>query len=141
MSTKTKRKGYIINHPQKNGPEDNLQLLRITITSSETKVDFGYQATDYYHNGGWIKISPDTFIRPSGTKKKFILKDAKNIPYGPEKLHFNSTMEWRYFSLIFPALPDGTEYFDLIEKEHGDATDFNLYQIDISEKAKKLDLY
>ena len=65
-----KNAGYIISNPEHSTANDNLQLLRITVTNLETKVDFGYQATSYYNNGGWIKISPKTFIRPKGTNKK-----------------------------------------------------------------------
>ena len=145
--------GYIISNPEYSHVNDNLQLLRITVTNLETKVDFGYQATSYYTNGGWIKISPKTFIRPKGTNKKLILTNATNIPYGPEKLHFNSSIEWRYFSLHFPSILedsnnnkalmfDTTELrtidsIDLIENEKGNASDFNFYGIKLNEEKKK----
>jgi hypothetical protein len=116
-------------------------LLRITITELETKVDFGYQATDEFYGGGWIKISPKTFIRPNGGKLNLILTNATNIPYGPEKLHFNSTIEWRYFSLIFPPINPETKFFDLIEKENGTDNDFNFYGIRLDDEKKKSLVY
>lgn len=133
--------GYIISNPQHSGESGNLQLLRITVTNIEIKVDFGYQATSHYEKGGWIKISPQTFIRPKGTNKKFILTNATNIPYGPEKLHFNSTIEWRYFSLYFPPLPEDVSFFDLIEKEHGTDNDFNFYGIKLNDKERMSMIY
>lgn len=152
-----KSAGYIISNPAHSHVNDNLQLLRITVTNLETKVDFGYQATSYYTNGGWIKISPKTFIRPKGTNKKLILTNATNIPYGPEKLHFNSSIEWRYFSLHFPSLledadnkksftfesisPRAIEAIDLIENEKGDDTDFNFYGIRLDDKEKNVKIY
>ena len=145
--------GYIISNPEHSGVNDNLQLLRITVTNLETKIDFGYQATSYYINGGWIKISPKTFIRPKGTNKKLILTNATNIPYGPEKLHFNSSIEWRYFSLHFPSILEDSnnkksvmfdsaalriiDSIDLIENEKGDDTDFNFYGIRLNDERKK----
>ena len=42
--------------------ESNPILLRINLFPELTKIDFGYITTDKYNNGGWIKISPDTFI-------------------------------------------------------------------------------
>jgi hypothetical protein len=148
-----KNTGYIISNPEHSHVNDNLQLLRITVTNLETKVDFGYQATSYYTNGGWIKISPKTFIRPKGTNKKLILTNATNIPYGPEKLHFNSSIEWRYFSLHFPSILDDSDNkkslmfntaepikidsIDLIENEKGDSTDFNFYGIRLDDERKK----
>lgn len=153
----TKNTGYIISNPDYSHVNDNLQLLRITLTNLETKIDFGYQATSYYTNGGWIKISPKTFIRPRGTNKKLILTNATNIPYGPEKLHFNSSIEWRYFSLHFPSLLGDTdnkksltfesvsaksiEAIDLIEKENGTDNDFNFYGIRLDEEKKKSMVY
>lgn len=152
-----KNTGYIISNPEHSHVNDNLQLLRITVTNLETKVDFGYQATSYYTNGGWIKISPKTFIRPKGTNKKLILTNATNIPYGPEKLHFNSSIEWRFFSLHFPSIledvdnkksftfervsPRTIDSIDLIENEKGDDTDFNFYGIRLNDERKKSNIY
>lgn len=145
--------GYIITHPKYIRKNDNLQLLRITVTEFETKFDFGYQATSFYENGGWIKINPKTFIRPTGTNKKFFLTNATNIPYGPEKLHFNSSIEWRYFSLHFPSIMEDSlknqtlnnlsknstkiDSLDLIEKENGTENDFNFFEIKIEDDPKK----
>jgi hypothetical protein len=153
----TKNTGYIISNPTYSRAKDNLQLLRITVTNLETKIDFGYQATDHYINGGWIDISPNTFIQPKGTNKKFLLTNATNIPYGPEKLHFNSSIEWRYFSLHFPSIlevHDSKNSFmkdnigqntinaiDLIENEMGDNNDFNFYKIRLDEEDKKSIIY
>lgn len=130
-------KGYIISNPDFDGREDNLQLLRVVVTPLETKVDFGYQATDYYDRGGWIKINPQTFIRTDSSIKKLFLTNATNIPYGPERLNFNSTIEFRYFSLHFPPLPENVNSFDLIEKEDGTANDFNFFRIDLSDIRKQ----
>ena len=118
----------------------DIQLLRITLSARETKVDFGYKASEIYYAGGWITISPETFIRPKGTDQKLILINATNIPYGPEKHHFNSKLEWRYFSLYFPSLDENVDEFDLIEKETKliDPTQFNFYQVKLNEKDKFL---
>jgi len=140
-NTITKSTGYIISNPEHARVNDNVQLLRITITNVETKIDFGYQATDEYFKGGWIKISPHTFIRESGSKTNFILTNASNIPYGPEKLHFNSSIEWRYFSLYFPPISEGAKLIDLIETEPGDKTDFNFFRIKLNDNAKKIEIY
>lgn len=129
-------KGYIISNPDFDERKDNLQLLRIIMTPEETKIDFGYQANDEYDKGGWIKINPKTFIRPVGTSKKFFLTNATNIPYGPELLHFQSTIEYRYFSLHFPPIPKTVKSIELIEKEHGNSTDFNFFGIILADPHK-----
>ncbi len=147
----SKYNGYIISNPKHSGINNNLQLLRITVTNLETKVDFGYQATSYYTKGGWIKISPKTFIRPKGSNQKYILTNATNIPYGPEKLHFNSSIEWRYFSLHFPPLPEylnlnsiapeSIKVIDLIEIENGTENEFNFYGIRLDDDTTKYRIY
>lgn len=157
MKAAAKNVGYIISNPSHSRIYDNIQLLRITISEEETKIDFGYQATSHYIKGGWIKINPYTFIQPTGSNKKLFLTNATNIPYGPEKLHFNSSIEWRYFSLYFPSLLDAPKSkksslqditpsksinsFDLIENEKGDETDFNFYTIRLDEEKKKFNIY
>ena len=150
-----KQTGFIISNPSHKGINDNLQLLRITVTNIETKVDFGYQATSYYIKGGWIKISQHTFIRVNETNRKLLLTNATNIPYGPEKLHFNSSMEWRYFSLHFPSILELEnkrtldsigessliKTIDLIEKENGTENEFNFYGIRLDDESKKTMIY
>ena len=138
---KSETSGYIISNPEHSRKNDNIQLLRIIVTRHETKIDFGYQASDYYTKGGWIKISPKTFIKPIGTDKKYILTNATNIPYGPEKLHFNSTIEWRYFSLYFPPIQEGVEAIDLVEQENGNENDFNFLGIKLNDDKKKSLIY
>ncbi len=133
--------GYIISNPEIGNSNENVQLLRIIVTKVETKIDFGYQATDFYDDGGWIKINPLTFIRPSGTNKKFILTNAYNIPYGPEVLQMNSTIGWRYFSLTFHPIAEGIDLIDLIEEEFGDKNDFNFFRIKLNEKSKIYKIY
>ena len=148
---KAHKKNYLINNPECEFPASNVQLLRIILTDSETKIDFGYQTKPYFVNGGWIKINPKTFIRASVPKFKkvyfpdavnntsravFLLENSINIPFGPEKHYFKSNIEWKYFSLIFPPLPDDIDYIDIIEKEPGSPNDFNFFGINLKEKSK-----
>jgi len=145
--------GFVISNPSYKNMESTVQLLRITISEDETKIDFGYQANEY-KDGGWIDIDKNTFIRAKKMKEtllnkarsereptKYTLLKATNIPYGPEKHHFNSKLEWRYFSLYFPKLPDSTLTFDLIEKEFGNKDDFNFFDIRLDEEDRKSRIY
>jgi hypothetical protein len=138
----TRQKEVIISGPTYQSFDKHVQLLRITLTKTETKIDFGYKADEKYIRGGWITISPATFIRPSHTNEKHILTNATNIPYGPELLHFNSKLEWRYFSLYFPPLPENIEEIDIIEKEtiNIDPTQFNFYKVRLDELQKQFRL-
>ena len=155
----TRTSGYIISEPKFKGSDSSqrsktLQLLRVTVSNVETKFDFGYQSGIDFDFGEWIKINPKTFIRPHPkptdmkvnlTNEKsiqtFLLTNATNIPYGPEKYHFHSKIEWRYFSLHFPPLPEGVELIDLIEQENGNSNDFNFYGIKLDDKSRREMIY
>lgn len=146
---KENRKGVVIINPShKNALNNNPQLLRVTLTAKETKLDFGYQTEPYYDNGGWVRMDPGTFIRPVGSTKKYTLINATNIPLEPEQLNFKSNQDSLYFSLIFPALPDGVDAIDMLETPDGEKPkagfvgrnsvqhDYNFFQIKLNEKQK-----
>lgn len=119
--------------------DKHLQLLRIHCNENHTKIDMGYTATSYFISGGWINIGADTFIEIKETGERLPMTKAENIPIAPEQLHFESTKEWRYFSLYFPAVPEGKYTIDLIEATNATENDFNFYGIRLNpEKAEKL---
>jgi len=107
-------------------------LLRLVLTDTYTRIDFGHQTDSYYTRGGWINIYPETFIRIHGTDGKLGMMRAENIPVKPDKHHFQSTVDSLHFSLYFPSLPDRSLTFDLIEEEPDTPTLFNFYNIRIN---------
>jgi hypothetical protein len=112
-------------------PNTNLVMLRAVLDQQYTRLDFGYIATDYFVKGGWIRISPETFLSVHGSEKRFKLTHADNIPIAPDHHHFESTKDWQYFSLYFEPIPQKSLYFDLIEVENPDENDFNYYGIEL----------
>lgn len=114
--------------------ESNPKLLRINLFPEYTKIDFGYITTDKYDNGGWIKISPNTFIENVETKIRYTLTNAEGITIAPAKLNFESTKDWRYFSLFFPPIPLKDCSLNIIEKENGNKNDFNYYDVSLNMK-------
>ena len=128
--------GTVISNPDYKSTGNTVKLLRIVLTKAESKFDFGYQTSDYYIRGGWITISPKTFIRETGGTIKFTLQKSTNIPFGPQKHYFNSTIDWSYFSLHFPPLAKEIAKIDLIEAEPGTKNDFNFFNIKLKDPAK-----
>ncbi|MEY2828230.1 MAG: hypothetical protein RIQ33_88 [Bacteroidota bacterium] len=122
-------KKKLYNLPKNRGIHENLKLLRVITAVDCVKIDFGYFATDYFDKGGWIRISNNTFLRDTSTKNIYKLINAENIPIAPQVHNFNSTNEWKYFSLVFEPLPTTTNQFDLIEEEPGDKNSFNFKRI------------
>lgn len=111
--------------------ESNPVLLRINLFPEFTKVDFGYTTTDKYYNGGWIKISPDTFIEDILTKERYTLTNATGITIAPAKRNFESKKDWQYFSLFFPPIKQKDTLINIIEKVKGNKNEFNYYNIEL----------
>ena len=111
--------------------ESNPVLLRINLFPEFTKVDFGYITTDKYIYGGWIKISPDTFIENVVTKERYVLTNATGITIAPAKRNFESNKDWQYYSLFFPPIKQNDSVINIIEKVKGNKNDFNYYNIEL----------
>lgn len=98
-------------------PNDNkgLKIKRVQITQAQTIVELEYDNS--VNGSGWITISPNTYIVSFNTGKKYSMIRAEGIPIEPQKHYFNSVYEKVQFKLIFPALPQNTTKFNLIESE------------------------
>ena len=111
--------------------ESNPVLLRINLFPEVTKIDFGYITTDKYINGGWIKISPDTYIENVVTKERFVMTKAIGITVAPALRNFESKKDWQYFSLFFPPIKQKDTLINIIEVLNGNKNDFNYYNIEL----------
>jgi hypothetical protein len=129
---KSKKTHKLFNLPEHDSKKDNLKLLRVLSTPEYLKIDFGYFTTDYYTRGGWVKMDKDTFVRNTKNGKEYKLIDTVNIPIAPAGLDFNTSHDWLYFSLIFEPISSTTKVIDVIESDPGEPTDFNLYNIELS---------
>jgi len=112
-------------------PNTNLIILRAILSVTHTRIDFGYVATGEYYRGGWIRISPDSYLRTNSSEVKYKLTNNEHIPLAPERLDFESNKDWHYFSLFFEPIPKRSCKIDLIEVENPQDTDFNYYGIKI----------
>ncbi len=74
-------------------------------------------------------MAPYTYIRVHGRAEKYGLKEARNIPLAPEQHHFDSTQDWRVFSLFFAPIPLVNCTLDIIEEENPTPDEFNYYGI------------
>jgi hypothetical protein len=107
------------------------RMKSIEITDEYTRIDFIFRSSKVYINGGWIQMERDTYISPTGSSMKYRLIRAIGIPIAPIKHYFKNQGEYHTYSLIFPALPTGTERINIIEKE-APGSYFNFYGIDYS---------
>ncbi len=111
--------------------ESNPILLRVNLFPEITKIDFGYITTDKYINGGWIKISPDTYIENVVTKERYVMTKAIGITVAPVLRNFESKKDWQYFSLFFPPIKQKDALINIIEVLNGNKNDFNYYNVEL----------
>jgi hypothetical protein len=124
-------KQYLFSFDAGEQKKKNPKILRIFLSEQHVRVDFGYVAPWIYHRGGWIHIKPHTYLQVKGSKKKYKLTDAKNIPIKPAKLDFESIEDWQVFSLFFEPIPVKKCVIDIIEEENPNEDDFNYYDIQL----------
>ena len=109
----------------------NPVILRVVLSYEFTRIDFGYAAPWIYNKGGWIHIAPQTFIQVKSINERFKLTKAINIPIAPDRIDFESTEDWRVFSLYFEPIPINDCMIEIIEDENPDENNFNYYNIDL----------
>jgi hypothetical protein len=124
-------KQYLFSFDDGEQKKMNPKILRIFLCDQQVQIDFGYVAPWIYHRGGWIHIKPHTYLQVKGSKNKYKLTDAKNIPIKPAQLDFESIEDWQVFSLFFEPIPVKKCVIDIIEEEKPDDTDFNFYDIQL----------
>ena len=110
----------------------NPSIMRIILTEEYIQVDMGYAAPDIYINGGWIDISPNTFIRVQGSEKQYSLIEVRNITLAPQKINFESKSDWCVFSLFFKPIPIEDCTIDIIESLTPTRNNFNYYNIQLN---------
>ncbi len=108
---------------------DNPKVLRVILDREFTRIDFGYNATRKYIKGGWIRMSPKTYVQVQGSSEKFLLKETTGITIAPKKVVFQSVKDWQFFTLYFEPIPQNDCVINIIEEEKPSPNDFNYYGI------------
>lgn len=92
-----------------------LALATLNNLEASTIARCTYTASEKYVNGGWVCISPNTYLSNPNSDIKLPLLHVFRIPIAPLKHYFNKPGEMFRFTLIFPALPPDWETFNLDE--------------------------
>lgn len=110
---------------------ENPKVLRVIMDREFTRIDFGYNATRKYIKGGWIRMSPKTYVQVQGSPEKFLLKETTGITIAPKKVEFQSVKDWQFFTLYFEPIPQKDCVINIIEEEKPSPNDFNYYGIEL----------
>ena len=104
---------FTMQNPISKGKKDNTQtkIVRVSCSDTETRVELECEA-DMPDDQLYIKS--DTYIKSKGSNK-LKLMSVENVTVAPVV----TKIPWPYqklrFALIFPALPDTAEEFELVE--------------------------
>jgi hypothetical protein len=134
-----KKSRYLATHHIGEQRKQNPVILRIILSEEHTQIDFGYAAPIIYVKGGWIRISPDTYLQVEGSAIRYRLQEVKNIVLAPDQMEFLSTQDWCVFTLFFDPIPIVDCVISMIEAENPTPDDFNYYGIKLS-RVKEMEL-
>ena len=117
--------------PEKTNSVDNPKVLRVILHPDFTRIDLGYNTTTEFFKGGWIRMSPKTYVQVEGSSEKFLLKETTGITIAPKKVVFQSVKDWQFFTLYFEPIPQKDSVINIIEEEKPSPNDFNYYGIEL----------
>ncbi|MDR0732495.1 MAG: TlpA family protein disulfide reductase [Dysgonamonadaceae bacterium] len=105
-----------------------LEIEKIEMTDSATV----FHLRAFYQPEEWIGISPETFIRESGTDEKLTVAGAEGIELGEDM--FMPEAGETAFKLYFPPLRPEVTKIDFVECESNGC--FNIWGIRLTQEAK-----
>lgn len=98
------------------------KIDQIIFTREKTQVFFETYSKGY----AWCQIDKGTYIKCKPSGKVLKLLKADGIAIAPGQTYYRDSETPIYFNLTFPALPQGTTSFDLIESATSDWKFYNV---------------
>jgi hypothetical protein len=114
-----------------------VELQEDNLLDEYLRIDILHYACPFYRNGGWVRIHPSIYIKPVGIDFKLPLIKAEGIPLAPFQHNYRSKSDRLFFSLYFPAISNMFSHIDIIEKEGGDSSYFNMYNVSLASVRRK----
>lgn len=90
---------------------ETIEVIRVRIAGTQTLVDMSIQNQV---RGGYFCIDENTYLE-YGNGMKLKMKSVSGLPLCPDSYEFSSIGEKVYFTLAFDKLPDGIDWFDIVE--------------------------
>ncbi len=90
---------------------ETIEVIRVRITGTQTLLDMSIQNQV---RGGYFCIDENTYLE-YGNGMKLKMKNVSGLPLCPDSYEFSSIGEKVYFTLAFDKLPDGIDWFDIVE--------------------------
>ena len=109
----------------------SLIIEEVELTEDFTIVYCKHVASLVYDRGGWVTISPDTYLMDRTSNEKYSLITARGIPISPSKHYYNAKGETLSFRLVFPRISSNCTLIDLVECPNSKDC-FNFYGIHLN---------
>ena len=109
----------------------SLIIEEVELTEDFTIVYCKHVASLIYDRGGWVTISPDTYLMDRTSNEKYSLITARGIPISPSKHYYNAKGETLSFRLVFPRISSNCTLVDLVECPNSKDC-FNFYGIHLA---------
>lgn len=122
--------GYV-EYPQWDVKAELPKIDQIIFTREMTQVFFESYSKGY----AWCQIDKGTYIKCKPSGKVLKLLKADGIAIAPGQTYYRGVDTPIYFNLTFPALPQGTTSFDLIESATSEWKFYNVRNVTMNKFA------
>jgi len=107
---KTQKIQIVNNLSFKKSTAKHIQIVRVLFHKDYTKVDFSYNSSKIqYIRGDQVLINPQLFIKTMHKEYQLISANIYRKPF------FKSDLDLKYFSLLFEAIDENLEAFDIVD--------------------------
>lgn len=97
-------------------PDYVLQYKILPEEEQQTIIHCTHHAETRFILGGWINISPNTYLKNDMGTGVLHLEYAIGVPLAPDKYYYNGHHESLRFTLIFKGIPEDWISFTLVER-------------------------
>ena len=88
----------------------HIQIIRALFHKDYTKIDFSYDSAKIqYIHGDQVLINPQLYIKTKHKNYQLISANIYRKPF------FKSDLDLKYFSLLFEAIDEDLEVFDIVD--------------------------
>lgn len=99
---------------------NNTRITRVELTADSTNVTVEYTKTQKDSKQAWVSFSSSTYLRPKGGFVSYHVQAMGDKKELDKRYTTIDAIGTKYvFTLIFPKLEPGVEYFDIIEPPDG----------------------
>jgi hypothetical protein len=106
---------YIVRKKHRIDPDIIVDIEKELADEGATIIHCQYTSSDKYINGGWVNISPTTYLLNKKDNSLLRMTQVNNIAVSPDRHFFTKARQKKTFTLFFPKLPENWDSFSILE--------------------------